>query len=804
MHTAHLNFKCTYIIVIHFVFTISAVQTVLSGKHTTLGKHVVLTRCTALGEPSGDHGVDKSTGSVVTKPKLPQNVTFSIEVPKHYMMCIENQQQKLDAQLKVYYAVMNVDRDKSEITVIPRQGNEMIKDWQSHCKNVIDIYLEGLKTETLNIPLDRKDLMSPLIDETIHAEKSLNIEFVEDRSLVIIAGEQSEVNRVKKKLEDVYKGMINKTVSIDDKKHFLLINVKIEELLSSHSAVKANINPDNQTVTVLGFKDKCDKFIDDLTKLKRNLQSVQVSVTSMFTQFLSQQVGKDLVEYYLQEFQSEVATYFDTEGNLFILGSSDSTVANDLATKIQNGLCCTHVSYPVLFQKSIETAAWTTLSTCLEAKHFIQISVLKNEINIIGDSQKSILAKKEIEQFINTECWSERCFPLCDAQWRCIKTHFSKKWKKLEHKLKKENKIKLIVPSANEKDLCIIIKGEKPSVALLEKDIEAFLALVVSSTNPIKEIRLGVVKYFCSEKGRAEVELIESQQRSCVQIDVKENFPKQLNVVPSASQCREVCSGITVEGKIIILYHGDITTLSVDAMVNVTDTNLKHTEGVALAIANRGGPCIQKDCEAYLHTVPAINEGDVIFAKSTGNLLCKSLIHVVSPKWKGGTANEKQMLSSICFKALESAAANHFQTVSLPVVGSGKFGFPVDISARIMIETVIKYSQTNPSTSIREVSFIVFHQHEVTIFCKEMKQLLPTALVTKATDVSSVKDSYVSTDKAGATSNYSANSSVNIQLASIVPSNQTVVDQNFDVFQNIEVHKGNVLDFPVSSLSMTI
>ena len=96
----------------------------------------------------------------------------------------------------------------------------------------------------------------------------------------------------------------------------------------------------------------------------------------------------------------------------------------------------------------------------------------------------------------------------------------------------------------------------------------------------------------------------------------------------------------------------------------------------------------------------------------------------------------------------------------------------------------------------------MFHQHEVTIFCKEMKQLLPTALVTKATDVSSVKDSYVSTDKAGATGNYSANSSVNIQLASVVPSNQTVVDQNFDVFQNIEVHKGNVLDFPVSSLSI--
>ena len=778
----------------------SAVQRVLSVKHTTLGNHVALTRCTVSSESSGYHGVDASTGSVVTK-SLPQNARFPIEVPKHYLMCIENQQQQLDAQLKVYCAAMNVDKKKSEIIIIPCKGNEMIKDWQSHCKNVIDIYLQGLKTEPLNIPLHKKDLMSPLINTIIQTEKLLNIEYDEDRSLVIIAGEQNEVNRVKKHFEDTCKSIVENIVPIDDKKHFLLINIKIDELLSRHSEVKATVSSDNQTITVLGFKDKCNNFIDDLTKLKSKIQTVQVLVTSMFTQFLSQQVGKDLVQYYLQEFQSEVTTYFDAEGNLFVLGSSDSTAANDLATKIQNSLCFTHVSYPVLFQKSIETAAWTTLSACLERKHFIQISVLKNEIKVIGDSQMSKLAKKEIEQFIDAECWSEKCFPLCDTQWRCIRIHFSKKWKKLLQKLKKENEIKLIVPSSNEKDPCIIIKGEKPSVVLLERKVEAFLALVVSSPNPIHETRLGIVKYFCSEEGRAKVQLIESQQRSCVQIDIRENFPKQLTVAVNGSQCCEVCSGTTAEDKIVILYHGDITTLSVDVIVNVTDVNLKHTEGVALAIANKGGPCIQKDCDAYFQTVSGINEGDFIFAKNVGNLPCKSLIHVVSPTWRGDTSNERQILTSMCFKALEAAAANHFQTVSLPVVGSGKFGFPVDISAKIMIETVIQYSQTNPSTSIREISFVAFYQHEATIFCKEMKQLFPTALVTKATNASSAKINDVSNDKVGATGNHYTNNSVDVQLASIIPANQPVDDRNFNVFQNIEVHKGNLLDYPVSLLS---
>ena len=809
-----------------------AVQTVLSGKHTTLGKHVVLTRCTASSESTAGHGLHQPTGSVFSEQKLTQNITFSIEVPKHFMMCLKNQQQQLEAQLKVYHAVMHLYKEKSEVAIIPCQGNERITDWQSLCENVIKIYLDSLKTETVSIPLDKKDLMHPLIDATIQTEKLLNIEYVEERSLVITAGEQNEVNRVKKKLEDAYKSIINETVSIKDKKHFLLLNVKKDELLSSHPEVRATINSDTQSVTVLGFRDKCDKFIDGLTKLKGKMQAVPVMVISVFTQFLSQQVGEDLLYYYLQEFQSEVATYFDAEGNLFILGISGSSAAHDLAIKIQNSLCFIHVPYPVFFQKSIDSATWTALSTSLERKHLIQICVLESEIKIIGDSQMSNLAKKEIEQIIETECWSESCFHLCNAQWRCINTHLGSKWRRLKHKLKKESKIQLMLPNDDDKDPCIVIKGDKAIVALLEKEVEAFLALVVFSPNPIKQIRHGVVKYFCSKDGRAAVGLIESQQRSCVQIDVKENFQRSSNVqngkmcsstvvlqakqpsvqidmketwqpivASNISKCSKVCSGATVEGKTVTVYHGDITTLSADVIVNVTNTNLKHTEGIALAIASKGGSCIQQDSDDYLQTVPAVNEGDVIFTTSVGNLSCKSLIHVVSPTWRGGTTNERSILSSSCFEVLEVVAAKNFQTVVLPVIGSGKYGFPVGICVKVMIESVVKYSQTNPSAPIKEISFVAFYKHEVNEFFEEMKQMFQTTfkLGTKAAaDIASIEDSFVIIDEMAATENNSADNGVNIQQPSTAPTDLSINNQGFNVFQYIEVYEGNLLDYSVS------
>ena len=42
-------------------------------------------------------------------------------------------------------------------------------------------------------------------------------------------------------------------------------------------------------------------------------------------------------------------------------------------------------------------------------------------------------------------------------------------------------------------------------------------------------------------------------------------------------------------GKIIRLVKGDITTRAVDAVVNASNSNLKHGGGVAAAIVRKGG-----------------------------------------------------------------------------------------------------------------------------------------------------------------------------------------------------------------------
>ena len=58
---------------------------------------------------------------------------------------------------------------------------------------------------------------------------------------------------------------------------------------------------------------------------------------------------------------------------------------------------------------------------------------------------------------------------------------------------------------------------------------------------------------------------------------------------------------LTVNGISIELTEGDITTLALDAIVNPANSHLILGAGVAGAIASKGGPAIQRECDEIGH-----------------------------------------------------------------------------------------------------------------------------------------------------------------------------------------------------------
>ena len=72
-----------------------------------------------------------------------------------------------------------------------------------------------------------------------------------------------------------------------------------------------------------------------------------------------------------------------------------------------------------------------------------------------------------------------------------------------------------------------------------------------------------------------------------------------------------------------------------------------------------------------------------------------------------------------------------------------------------------------------------------------------TSLITKATNIASIEDTYdiIDKDEIVTTESFSANNNVSMPQGPVSANQPT---GNVDVFHMIEIHKGNLLDHPVS------
>ena len=130
-------------------------------------------------------------------------------------------------------------------------------------------------------------------------------------------------------------------------------------------------------------------------------------------------------------------------------------------------------------------------------------------------------------------------------------------------------------------------------------------------------------------------------------------------------------------GKIIRLVRGDITSRHVDAVVNASNSYLKHGGGVAAAIVRKGGQEIQEES----NKIGFVPVGSAAITTS-GKLPCKAVIHAVGPRM--GEGDEDVKLRSAIRTSLLLATERKFRDIAIPAVSSGIFGFPKDRCAAIL------------------------------------------------------------------------------------------------------------------------
>ena len=170
----------------------------------------------------------------------------------------------------------------------------------------------------------------------------------------------------------------------------------------------------------------------------------------------------------------------------------------------------------------------------------------------------------------------------------------------------------------------------------------------------------------------------------------------------------------------IYLWQGDITRLSVDAIVNAANSGMLGCfvpcHGcIDNAIHSAAGIELRLECSRIMEKQKTEEPAGRAKITKAYHLPCRYVLHTVGPIIYGEVTQRDCNLLSDCYRScLELAAAYRLKSIAFCCISTGEFHFPNEAAAQIAIQTVKDYQKKNPGGM--EVIFDVFKDWDYEIY----------------------------------------------------------------------------------------
>ena len=638
-----------------------------------------------------------------------------------------------------------MDVNKCFLIISPSEKRKISqKSWQDRTGSLQNFLLSFKKLE---IPLS-PDLYDE-VSERWQKECSRNessadvVNFSRHDLLVHILGKEDRVDEDGRKLQDLIlavqkdRELLNSKVKvvrdgIPRSRLRLLEMTGICEKLQVQSGqqhLNISIDLETQTLCLDGPRNLLNevqaevftfvaKMIEKTIELPTNITRVlKMPSVSSFIQDLLKQRGVQTIFVHDQSNSSNEVQVISVDSH------STKEAEKVLLGAIQeNSICLTDENAQVL-----DSRLWKDFQTTLTSKFKVDIlvQISSNTVWVSGISKDVKQCYDQVIDFLQKNTILRDTVQLDLGSTRFVFERLSSAIEEIKRDLASFSIDMRMSSSCNGIDISGTAKG-----------IDKCIPKLVDLTKNIQKIsvpidRPGMAKFFSHGKGPKSLKAIEDSNK-CIIITSETNQNAASPAVETGGKDKEtssgefICSYLTVEGKKISVFKGDITKHRVDAIVNPANEELKHIGGLAATIVKVGGTEIQDHCDKFVETHGLLLEGRA-FVTPAGMLPCDRVIHTVGPKWdsaaeitrKNGTKTTKERILEMAIRnSLKEAA--RLRSIAIPAVSSGQFGFPRDLCAKVILDAVVDFCRANPSCNLSEIHLVNHDSPTVKFFVDEM------------------------------------------------------------------------------------
>lgn len=162
----------------------------------------------------------------------------------------------------------------------------------------------------------------------------------------------------------------------------------------------------------------------------------------------------------------------------------------------------------------------------------------------------------------------------------------------------------------------------------------------------------------------------------------------------------------------LTIVRNDIVRMDVDAIVNSTNVRLiSGGHGVDAGIHHAAGPELAK----ALREIGACPVGSAVITDAYNISTCRYIIHTVGPLYRDGQHGEELLLQSSYRSVLQLARDYRCQSVAIPLLCTGAYGYPKSEGYRIATSVVREFLFSLPEDEDMMVYLVLFDRESVAV-----------------------------------------------------------------------------------------